>query len=560
MSVSDPTTAISLARGAIGGEARWRSLLRGAKWLSGLVGIVVVLVLWWAVSAIFFSGANGAVPSPVAVAGSIVSDGWGFYGPNIAVTGMSALEGFVIGNLVAIAIAVLAALVPRAEGVVTQIGVISYCMPLLALGPLILVILGGRAPSVFLAAVSVFFTTMVGTLTGLKSADRASMDLVTAAGGSGWQRVFRVQAIACLPNLVGSLKIAAPAAILGAILGEYLGGVDSGVGVALTAAQANFDVPRTWGLALAAGAMAILAYGILSLVDYFISRVLFGGAERTNASVGFGETSVSSSGGIGAGIVRIVGPIIVAVAVVIALWVAVLALFPQIGPVVGRTPIDVWNYLFTGTAAAAARAKLWGDLLVTLSDTGIGFVFGMGVALVGASIMAASRSIRQTMMPLATMLRSVPLVAMTPVIVLIFGRGFATVAVMGCLVVVFPAIVMMMTGLQSAPRQARDVVSAYGGGVWAELRHVSIPSAIPSIFSAARISVPGALVAALITEWLGTGQGLGATIILAIPQFDYNLLWASIVVVTGASIVLYTIVSAIERMVFVAFGGSAHSA
>ncbi|GAB3800447.1 hypothetical protein GCM10028798_14960 [Humibacter antri] len=534
--------------------------MRGAKWLSGLVGIVVVLVLWWAVSAIFFSGANGAVPSPVAVAGSIVSDGWGFYGPNIAVTGMSALEGFVIGNLVAIAIAVLAALVPRAEGVVTQIGVISYCMPLLALGPLILVILGGRAPSVFLAAVSVFFTTMVGTLTGLKSADRASMDLVTAAGGSGWQRVFRVQAIACLPNLVGSLKIAAPAAILGAILGEYLGGVDSGVGVALTAAQANFDVPRTWGLALAAGAMAILAYGILSLVDYFISRVLFGGAERTNASVGFGETSVSSSGGIGAGIVRIVGPIIVAVAVVIALWVAVLALFPQIGPVVGRTPIDVWNYLFTGTAAAAARAKLWGDLLVTLSDTGIGFVFGMGVALVGASIMAASRSIRQTMMPLATMLRSVPLVAMTPVIVLIFGRGFATVAVMGCLVVVFPAIVMMMTGLQSAPRQARDVVSAYGGGVWAELRHVSIPSAIPSIFSAARISVPGALVAALITEWLGTGQGLGATIILAIPQFDYNLLWASIVVVTGASIVLYTIVSAIERMVFVAFGGSAHSA
>lgn len=559
MTLTDRTTAVSVAHGPVDREPAWRARLRRMKWLSGVIGILIVLVLWWLVSVIFFPGANGAVPSPITVFSSIVSDGWGFYGPNIAVTGATALEGFVLGNLVAVAVAVAAALIPRAEGVVTQIGVISYCMPLLALGPLILVIFGGRAPSVFLAAISVFFTTMVGTLTGLKSADRASMDVVTAAGGSGWQRIRRVQTIACLPNLIGSLKIAAPAAILGAILGEYLGGVDSGVGVALTAAQANFNVPRTWGLALAAGAMAILGYAVLSVIEAAINRGLFGGAEVASTGVGFGETTVSPSSGFFEGIARVIGPIVVAVAAVILIWVAVLALFPQIGPVVGKTPIDVWNYLFTGSGAAAARSKILGDLLITLRDTAIGFVFGMLLALIGASLMAASRSVQQTMMPLATMLRSVPLVAMTPVIVLVFGRGFACVAVMGCLVVVFPAMVMMVTGLRSAPQRALDVVSAYGGSVWDELRHVSIPSAIPSIFSAARISVPGALIAALITEWLGTGQGIGATIIVAIPQFDYNLLWSSIVVVTGASIILYTIVSAIERMVFVAFGGGTQS-
>jgi ABC-type nitrate/sulfonate/bicarbonate transport system permease component len=107
---------------------------------------------------------------------------------------------------------------------------------------------------------------MVATVSGLRSAVRASLDLVRAYGGGRWQQLRRVQAIAALPNTLAALKIAAPSAVLGAIIGEYLGGVDSGIGVALTAAQSSYNVPRTWGMALAAAALAGLGYAIVALV------------------------------------------------------------------------------------------------------------------------------------------------------------------------------------------------------------------------------------------------------------------------------------------------------
>lgn len=151
-------------------------------------------------------------------------------------------------------------LIPPIESLATQLAILSYCTPLLALGPIILVVFGGRTPTVFLAAMYCFFTTMVGTVTGLRSADRTSLDLVRAYGGGRWQQLSRVRAVSALPSTFAALKIAAPSAVLGAIIGEYLGGVDSGIGVALTAAQTSYNVPRTWGMALAAAALAGLGY------------------------------------------------------------------------------------------------------------------------------------------------------------------------------------------------------------------------------------------------------------------------------------------------------------
>ena len=88
-------------------------------------------------------------------------------------------------------VAVLVLLVPPLEAVATQLAVISYCMPLTAIGPIILVIFGGRAPEIFLAAMSVFFTTLIGALLGLKAADKASLQLIEAYGGSRWHRLTR---------------------------------------------------------------------------------------------------------------------------------------------------------------------------------------------------------------------------------------------------------------------------------------------------------------------------------------------------------------------------------
>ena len=127
---------------------------------------------------------------------------------------------------------------------------------------------------------SVFFTTLVGTLLGLRAADPLSLDLVRAYGGGRWQQLRRVQLVAALPGLFTSLKIAAPAAVLGAIIGEFLGG-ERGLGIAMVVAQQSLEVPRTWGIALVSGAVAGIGYALLGLVGRLVTPWAVSSAVRS---------------------------------------------------------------------------------------------------------------------------------------------------------------------------------------------------------------------------------------------------------------------------------------
>lgn len=254
---------------------------------------------------------------------------------------------------------------------------------------------------------------------------------------------------------------------------------------------------------------------------------------------------------------RFLGPLAIAMGLLFALWYLFLAAFPQVGPRVGKSPTDVWHYLFSGPASETARANLLDNLQITMRDATIGFVAGIAAAMVVAALFVLFSNLEQTFLPVAVLLRSVPLVAMTPIIVLVFGRGLVAVAVMAGIVVFFPALVIIMSGLREAPLQAQELVEAYGGNRWSALYLVAIPSALPSVFAAARISVPGALIGALIGEWLGSGEGLGSSLIKSIPRYQYNELWASVAVVTIVSILLYAAVGVLESLVLARFGPDA---
>ncbi|MCU1645995.1 MAG: Nitrate transport permease protein NrtB [Nocardia sp.] len=245
-------------------------------------------------------------------------------------------------------------------------------------------------------------------------------------------------------------------------------------------------------------------------------------------------------------------PLVVSLILLVVLWYGFLALYPQVG-LVGKSPGDVWTYLVTGPTSDTARHALFGEMRITLRDATIGFAFGMGGALVVAALFVGVPAIAQAFMPVAMLLRSVPLVALTPIIVLVFGRGLLGVSVLAAIVVFFPALVMIMTGLRGAPRQAMELVAAYGGSSWTAMRMVSVPAALPSVFAAARVSVPGALIGALLGEWLGSGTGLGAGLIRAIPTFQYNRLWASIALVTVVSVCAYAVVGVLENLVLARF-------
>ena len=120
-------------------------------------------------------------------------------------------------------------------------------------------------PKVALAALSVFFTTLIGVLVGLRSAEKTSLELVRAYGGGKVMQLRKVRLMSALPHVFAGLRIAAPAAVLGAIIGEYLGG-DKGLGIFMINSQQAFDVPRTWGVAIISTAVAGAGFALTSVI------------------------------------------------------------------------------------------------------------------------------------------------------------------------------------------------------------------------------------------------------------------------------------------------------
>ncbi|KAA9145262.1 ABC transporter permease subunit [Microbacterium lushaniae] len=238
---------------------------------------------------------------------------------------------------------------------------------------------------------------------------------------------------------------------------------------------------------------------------------------------------------------------------VTVIWVGALWVF-QISPYVGKGPLEVWNFLVSVPNAAANRAQMFGQLGETLGHAAVGFGAGLAVALIVAIVFQLSKGVEHALMPLAMLLRSVPLVAMAPVIILIFGREFASVAVIGGIVVLFPALVTIAFGLKSASPQMNDLISVYGGSSWTRLRKVALPSSLPEFFAAVRISVPGALTGALLAEWLAVGGGIGGAVGGYIAAAQFSAMWTAVVLVTGTALVVYNLVQIVESVVLARMG------
>jgi ABC-type nitrate/sulfonate/bicarbonate transport system permease component len=244
-------------------------------WAGGVIGVLIILAVWWIASATLWQASN-SIPSPLEVFAKFFDgEEWSRLWANAQGTISAALWGALWGNLAAIALATVVLLIPVLEGIVTQIAITTYCIPLVAIGPICVIVAGRDSPqgaSIVLAALSVFFTTVVGCLLGFRAAPRTSMDLVRAYGGGRWTQLRKVQVIAALPNIMAALKISAPAAFLGAVLAEYLGsGGDASLGRALIAAQTQSDAPQLWYLALASGLLAGAGYAVVGLVGRFVT-------------------------------------------------------------------------------------------------------------------------------------------------------------------------------------------------------------------------------------------------------------------------------------------------
>ena len=238
----------------------------------------------------------------------------------------------------------------------------------------------------------------------------------------------------------------------------------------------------------------------------------------------------------------------IAVVVALVFWQAIIKLL-DFSPYISRGPADVWSYMFTSPKASQNRQVLFEATKITFIDAGIGLVTGTIAALVVSMVFVLRRGVEATFMPVAMALRSVPLVAMTPLIALIFGRGLLAVAVISGIVTFFPALVNVTQALKSVPTHTIDLVTAYGGSPRMALTKVQFPASLPALFASMRIAAPLAIIGALLAEWLATGTGLGYLMLQSMSMFQIDQLWSCVAIVTFASVVLYGIISSIENVV-----------
>ncbi len=509
-----------------------------ARLYSSMVVLFVLLV--WEVAARLIHSVRDVIASPTLILAQYRT-GADLYVPHVLATVRCAAFGFVIGTSFAVGAAILFCRFPAVEGAFRGVNIALFAMPPIVVGPVLAIVFNGDLPQIILAALVVYFPAMAATLVGLRDIDPRLLDVIRTYGG-GPNAVMRfVRLRSALPAILAGFRTAAPLSVLGAILGEFGSGVRWGLGSFLLGSLGDADPARLLGIGFAATAIAMLGYGFFAWIGRRVTgatvAVTIAPDRSPDQVILWAEYSGASRAVL----------FVVAVLLPFLLWWLILRV-SHISPIIAPGPIETLHYLTAGPESADARAALLAALVQTLPLAGLGLVCGLASAFVIASLTVVRPAVANAILPVAMLLQSMPLVALVPLVMLLFGRDTAASVVMAVLVVFFPAYVMLAQGFALVPRAARELVHVYGGSKSRELALVSIPYAASYLFSAAKLVAPRALLGVMVAEWLLSGRGLGNLLNSSRGLLDYDMVWAGAVISILISVAAYEAVGGIERL------------
>jgi ABC-type nitrate/sulfonate/bicarbonate transport system permease component len=363
------------------------------------------------------------ISTPSQIAAQYWSDA-DLYALHIAATIRSATVGFVIGNAVAIVAALLFCRFPSFEVVFRGVNIALFAMPPIVIGPVLVLVLAGDWPQIMLAALVVYFPTMAAMLVGLRDIDPRLVDVVHLYGGSELALLRFVRLRSSLPSLMAGLRVAASLAVLGAILGEFGSGVRWGLGTFLLGSLGEANPARLWGIGLAAAALAMVGY---SLFDWIGARV---GRTTTAVTLAAARLPDQIAGGVREAAGRRLLLLTAAAVLPFVLWEALLRV-THLNPIIAPGPLQTLSYLFVGPDAGSERQMMLEALGETLPIAGLGLVSGLAAAFALASFTVLRPGLVKALLPAALFLQSTPLIALVPIVLLIFGRGVLASTFMG---------------------------------------------------------------------------------------------------------------------------------
>jgi ABC-type nitrate/sulfonate/bicarbonate transport system permease component len=247
----------------------------------------------------------------------------------------------------------------------------------------------------------------------------------------------------------------------------------------------------------------------------------------------------NAGGAMGRGVVRWV-PSLFVVAGSLALW-QILTVVRQVPSYLLPGPVDIWR------AGLDEHDLLLTNAVPTLEIAVFGFGLAAFIGLAVAIAIRFSSLLEAAIYPIVIVSQTVPIVALAPVLVVLLGFTILPKLIIVALICFFPITVNAVDGFHSVDPDLVKLMRSLGAGRWRIFHTVEWPSALPYIFSGAKVAVTFSVVGALFGEWAGSSEGLGYLITQKESQFDTGALFAAIALLSLIGIGLFAIVSAAER-------------
>jgi len=206
-------------------------------------------------------------------------------------------------------------------------------------------------------------------------------------------------------------------------------------------------------------------------------------------------------------------------------------------------PIEVFESLNTN------RSVIITNSLITLYEAFLGFFIANSVSVLIALGITFNKKIENTIMPFAIILETIPIIALTPLLVIWFGPGEYSKIATAALICFFPSLVNVLRGVKSLDRDLVAFFKAYSANKIQLTKMLIIPSILPYLFAALKVSSSLAVVGALVGEFIGANKGLGFLIISNYYTLNIPLVFASIITSSLVGIVFYYAIHLVEKRI-----------
>jgi NitT/TauT family transport system permease protein len=195
---------------------------------------------------------------------------------------------------------------------------------------------------------------------------------------------------------------------------------------------------------------------------------------------------------------------------------------------------------------------LSGSLLITLQITGLALLAAVVLGIALSVLFTQSKWLEMSLFPYAVILQVTPIVAIAPLIIIWVNDTLVSLLICAWIVAFFPILSNTILGLNSADHNLINLFQLYGANRWQTLRYLRLPAALPYFLGGLRISGGLALIGAVVAEFVagsgGTASGLAFRILEAGYQLKIPRMFAALVMVSGAGIVIFLVLSFISHM------------